>query len=100
VLGCAWSPDGQRIVSASADGTLRIWDSATGIELAPRIYQLETPHDGSTWCAFDPQNNRILACGAEAWRFLGWVVPDAVTGWPEMLPAETFGPLPVVEAGG
>jgi WD40 repeat protein len=24
--GCAFSPDGQQIVSACADGTLRIWD--------------------------------------------------------------------------
>jgi hypothetical protein len=43
-------------------------------------------------------NNRILACGPDAWRSLGWVVPERGTGLPEMLPAETFGLLPVVES--
>lgn len=37
------------------------------------------------------------ACDAEAWRYLGWIVPEAGSGLPERLPAETFGPLPVVE---
>ena len=30
VMACAWSPDGQRLLSTSADGTLRIWDAASG----------------------------------------------------------------------
>ena len=34
VLGCAVSPDGTWIVSASADRTLKIWDVATGVERA------------------------------------------------------------------
>ena len=34
VRGCAFSPDGSRIVSASVDKTLRVWDAATGAELA------------------------------------------------------------------
>lgn len=89
--------DGQRIVSASNDGTLRTWDADTGAELAPRIYHLRTPHDGPTWCSVDFLNNRIVACGAEAWRCLGWVVPEEGTGLPEWLPAESFGPLPVIE---
>ena len=32
--GCAVSPDGAWIVSASDDSTLRIWDAATGTERA------------------------------------------------------------------
>ena len=32
--GCAVSPDGTWIVSASDDGTLKIWDAATGAERA------------------------------------------------------------------
>ena len=33
-MGCAVSPDGTWIVSASADHTLKIWDAATGAERA------------------------------------------------------------------
>ena len=30
----AFSPDGTRIVTASADGTARLWDAASGAEIA------------------------------------------------------------------
>ncbi len=29
-----FSPDGERVVTASGDGTARVWDAATGKELA------------------------------------------------------------------
>ena len=34
VESAAFSPDGSRIVTASSDNTARIWDAATGKELA------------------------------------------------------------------
>jgi WD40 repeat protein len=92
VESCAWSPDGKRIVSASDDGTIRTWHAATGQEIAPTLY-----HFAQGWASLDHQNNRILACSPDAWRYLGWIVPDA-NGMPEWLPAETFGELPVVES--
>ncbi len=95
VSGCAWSPDGSRIVSASFDCTLRMWDAVNYVEIAPTLYHFTTPDGQPTWAAIDHPNNKILACGAEAWRCLGWVVPEEGTGLPEWLPAETFGPLPV-----
>ena len=33
VLDANWSHDGERIVSASADNTIKIWDAATGQDL-------------------------------------------------------------------
>jgi hypothetical protein len=91
VLRCAWSSNEKQIISASADGTIRTWDPAAGQEIAPTLY-----HFSHGWASLDHQNNRILACSPEAWRYVGWIVPDAVTGMPEWLPAETFRALPVV----
>ena len=34
VSACAISPDGRWIVSASSDGTVKVWDAATGVERA------------------------------------------------------------------
>ena len=35
VLSVAFRPDGRRIVTASADGTVRQWESRTGLEVVP-----------------------------------------------------------------
>ena len=54
VRSAAFSPDGSRIVTASADNTARIWDAATAKEIAVlRGYRVNS-------AAFSPDGSRIV----------------------------------------
>ncbi|MFP4394569.1 MAG: hypothetical protein ACLFTI_04820 [Anaerolineales bacterium] len=67
----AWSPDDTRLLSASSDDTARIWDAASGKEIAVLA------HEGQVNCAvWHPQGNRILTCSEDGAAAL-W---DAATG--------------------
>jgi len=87
--GCAWSPDGRRIIACFADGSVSLFDAATLTETGPRCYHLKPPHSGPTWAAYDPVHQRVLGYGEDAWRSVGYVVPDE-TGMPMWLPIEAF----------
>jgi WD40 repeat protein len=74
VLSVAFSPDGSRVVTASADHTARVWDAATGKPLASALV-----HQG--WvssAAFSPDGSRVVTASddqtARVW--------DAATGKP------------------
>jgi hypothetical protein len=57
VLSCAFAPDGQTFVSASQDGTLKLWDAASGKEM--RTF---TGHQASVrGCAFSPDGTRLVS---------------------------------------
>ena len=67
-----FSPDGRRIVTASHDGTARIWDAAIGKQIAAL-----QGHSGPVWsAAFSPDGRQIVTasedCTARIW--------DAETG--------------------
>jgi len=57
VNGCAVSPDGKWIVSASHDGTLKVWDAATGAE---RL-SLSGHGEAVLGCAVSPDGQWIVS---------------------------------------
>lgn len=72
VGSASFSPDGRRVVTASADGTARLWDAATGRPLA-RLSHAETVSSAS----FSPDGKRVVTTSGRTMRF--W---DAATGKP------------------
>jgi WD40 repeat protein len=54
----AFSPDGRRIVSGSADNSLRLWDASSGKQLGPPL-QGHTSLVSSV--AFSPDGRRIVS---------------------------------------
>jgi WD40 repeat protein/serine/threonine protein kinase len=57
VTAVAFSPDGERMVSASKDHTVRLWDAATGKELRT----LKGHSDGIGAVAFSPDGQRLAS---------------------------------------
>ena len=94
VSAVAWSPDGHHILTASDDGTARIWDATTGEQV--RFFIAVLP-EGE--CAvLTPDQTRVIGASPSAWRWLGRyaVHPD---GTLERIPAEIDGPLPPLGPG-
>jgi WD40 repeat protein len=72
VLAAAFSPDGKRIASASADRTVKVWDSVTG-----QVHLTLARHTKRVTCvAFSPDGKRIVS-GSEDGMIRMW---DADTG--------------------
>jgi RNA polymerase sigma factor (sigma-70 family) len=58
----AFSPDGRRVVSSGADGTVRVWDVKAGTELC-RL----AGHEGKVFAAaYAPDGRRVISGGADA----------------------------------
>ncbi|EKM52754.1 uncharacterized protein PHACADRAFT_211969 [Phanerochaete carnosa HHB-10118-sp] len=72
VLGVCFSPDGRRVVSASQDGTVRLWNAVTGSHLHTLAGHLEAV----VCVAFSP-NGKYIASGSTDRTVIIW---DAVTG--------------------
>src|SRR5262249_37902521 len=73
ITAVAWSPNGKRVATSSFDGTVRLWDPATGKELKKL-----TGHAGAEGVAWTPDGKRVVSAGIDA--DLSIRVWDATTG--------------------
>ncbi len=71
VASVAFSPDGQRLASAGADGAIKIWNSKTG-----QLIQTIKAHVGWAHCvAFHPNGRHVVSAGEDK-RFRVWDLSD------------------------
>ncbi|MBX7211955.1 MAG: pentapeptide repeat-containing protein [Verrucomicrobiaceae bacterium] len=57
VTACAWSPDGQQVLSGSDDNTLKLWDARSG---QCRL-TLQGHKDSVSACAWSPDGEQVLS---------------------------------------
>jgi energy-coupling factor transporter ATP-binding protein EcfA2/cell division protein FtsB len=92
VLSAAFSPDGERIVSASSDGTARVWNAdSTGKEL-----RLEGHRDIVNSAAWSPDGRRIVTASydgtARVWSADGKGRPVVLEGHRDIVWSAAFSP--------
>ncbi len=88
VWSCAWSPSGDRVVSAGNDGSVRVWDASSGEMLLLLLAGLP----GGNYAALEPDGRCLRAHGGEElWRYLAWRrPPQEGETMPMVYPLEQF----------
>ncbi len=71
ILAVTFDPSGKRLATASLDGTIRIWDTSTGIEQRVLRSENEPKSSGYYSVVFDATGDRVISTcrerGAEIW---------------------------------
>ena len=63
VTGVAFSPNSTRLATADADGTVRLWNPATGQAIGPPL--VAGPGGGLNGVAFSPNGTRLATAGVD-----------------------------------
>ncbi|WP_437283624.1 TIR domain-containing protein [Sorangium sp. So ce375] len=92
VYACTISPDGQRVVSASGDKTLKVWDLATGQLLST----LEGHPEQINACAISPDGQRVVSASGDntlkVWDLATGQLLSTLEGHPEQINACAISP--------
>jgi uncharacterized protein YjbI with pentapeptide repeats/nucleoside phosphorylase len=91
VTSVAFAPDGKTLASGSGGNTVKLWDVQSGA-----CWKIETfpTRQYAVWNT----DATLRFASEDAWEYLGWQVPGGEGETVHMLPAETFGPLPLPPA--
>jgi WD40 repeat protein len=90
VRACDYSPNGLYVISASYDGTLKLWDAETGEDLVTF-----RGHEGAVYdCAFSPDGRLVVSAGQDRtvriWDVTGRREPGIFRGHEYLVEACTF----------
>jgi WD40 repeat protein len=93
VWNVRFSPDGTRVAAGGGDGTLSIWDAATGNVLARTTTPKKTPIHGLDWSP----DGALVAAGAKDTRIYLYEPQDArlvdtITGHADLVTAVAWSP--------
>jgi len=85
ILSASFSPNGRYVVTASDDGTARVWDGATGGPVSPPLHHRQGA--AVFQACFSPDSSLVLTASADGTARL-W---DALTGQPVSEPMRHAG---------